>query len=258
MLSLNDAFNEAEVRAWEERIKKLLPVTARLEYLADIKMDGLACALVYEDGLLTRGITRGDGFVGEDVTANIRTIDSVPLRLRADNKFKPFLQGRTEVRGEIVMYKADFAKLNQQRAAAGEPLFANPRNTAAGTIRQLDPQLVAGRRLHFRAYDLLRASPYGAHATVWTGKDAWHLRSLVLTEPVDLIIGPSHLKGIAREADVAASMASMLTLNRAACEEMLRYEVHGCTDVTGFGLIGHAREMALASQVTLEIAVGCA
>lgn len=156
MLSLNDVFDEAEMRAWQERISKLLPPDAKLEYFSDIKMDGLACALVYEDGVLVRGITRGDGFVGEDVTANVRTIESVPLRLRRDNKYDGLLQGRTEVRGEIVMYKADFAKLNEQRAAAGQPLFANPRNTAAGTIRQLDPSLVAARPLHFRAYDLQR------------------------------------------------------------------------------------------------------
>ncbi len=156
MLSLNDAFDESEVRAWEDRLKKLLPAGAQLEYFADIKMDGLACALVYEDGVLTRGITRGDGFVGEDVTTNVRTIDSVPLRLRVDPKYKHFLAGRTEVRGEIVMYKRDFEKLNQQRAKDGKPLFANPRNTAAGTIRQLDPSLVVSRPLHFRAYDMLR------------------------------------------------------------------------------------------------------
>jgi DNA ligase (NAD+) len=159
MLSLNDVFNEAEIEAWRERIVKLLPAGVKLEYFVDVKMDGLACALVYEDGQLVRGITRGDGFVGEDVTANIRTIDSVPLRLRADKKLQSFLRGRTEVRGEIVMYKDDFARLNKGRAAEGKPLFANPRNTAAGTIRQLDPQLVASRPLHFRAYDLLRDNP---------------------------------------------------------------------------------------------------
>ena len=159
MLSLNDVFDEAELKAWQDRIVKLLPANAKLEYFADIKMDGLAAALVYQDGVLVRGITRGDGFVGEDVTANVRTIESVPLRLRADKQHENFLHGRTEVRGEIVMYKADFAKLNEQRAAEGKPLFANPRNTAAGTIRQLDPQLVASRPLHFRAYDLLRDDP---------------------------------------------------------------------------------------------------
>jgi DNA ligase (NAD+) len=156
MLSLNDVFDQNEIEAWRDRIAKLLPEDAKLEYFSDIKMDGLACALVYQDGLLQRGITRGDGFVGEDVTANIRTIESIPLRLRDSKSYGIFAKGRTEVRGEILMYKADFKKLNERQTAAGKPLFANPRNTAAGTIRQLDPQLVAERSLHFRAYDMLR------------------------------------------------------------------------------------------------------
>lgn len=158
MLSLNDVFSEEEVYAWQERTAKQAPASP-LEYFVDIKMDGLACALVYEDGILTRGITRGDGYVGEDVTANIRTIESIPLRLQATKGYEAFLHGRTEVRGEIVMYKTDFERLNAARAKAGKPLFANPRNTAAGTIRQLDPSLVASRPLHFRAYDLLRPQP---------------------------------------------------------------------------------------------------
>jgi DNA ligase (NAD+) len=159
MLSLNDVFNEDELRIWQERIIKLLPSDAELEFFVDIKMDGFACALIYEDGVLQRGITRGDGYVGEDVTANVRTIESIPLTLRTDKKLQAFARGRTEIRGEIVMYKADFAALNAKRTAEGKPLFANPRNTAAGTIRQLDPQLVASRPLHFRAYDLLRDDP---------------------------------------------------------------------------------------------------
>lgn len=159
MLSLNDVFNAEELQAWRDRITKLLPEGTKLEYFADLKMDGLACALVYENGVLVRGITRGDGFVGEDVTSNVRTIESVPLRMRADKTHAAFLQGRTEIRGEIVMYKADFAKLNEAKAKEGKPLFANPRNTAAGTIRQLDPQLVVSRPLHFRAYDILRDDP---------------------------------------------------------------------------------------------------
>lgn len=159
MLSLNDVFDEAELEAWRNRITKLLPASAKLEYFSDVKMDGLACALVYEEGMLVRGITRGDGFVGEDVTANVRTIDSIPLRLRDSKAAAKFLKGRTEVRGEIVMYKKDFEKLNEAKKAEGKPLFANPRNTAAGTIRQLDPKLVASRPLHFRAYDLIRDNP---------------------------------------------------------------------------------------------------
>ena len=152
MLSLNDVFDFDEIKAWVARLQKLAP-NAQLDYFADIKMDGLACALIYEDGLLVRAVTRGDGFTGEDVTLNVRTIESVPLRLRP---FDGLEKGRTEIRGEIVMYKADFERLNAQRAAAGQPLFANPRNLAAGTIRQLDPSLVAARPLHFRGYDLQR------------------------------------------------------------------------------------------------------
>lgn len=158
MLSLNDVFNREEVEAWVERLKKLAP-EAKLEYFADIKMDGLACALVYEDGQLVRAVTRGDGFVGEDVTMNVRTIENVPLKLRQAPEARQFLAGRTEVRGEVVMYKADFERLNEGRAKEGKPLFANPRNLAAGTIRQLDPKLAAARPLRFRAYDLLRDDP---------------------------------------------------------------------------------------------------
>lgn len=156
MLSLNDVFDEQELMAWEARIKKLAPASAKIEYFVDVKMDGFACALVYEDGVLQRAITRGDGFVGEDVTLNVRTLESVPLKLQTTKATAHFLKGRTEVRGEIVMYKHDFEALNKKRASEGKPPFANPRNTAAGTIRQLDPKLVVGRPLNFRAYDLLR------------------------------------------------------------------------------------------------------
>jgi len=155
MLSLNDVFDPEEVRAWVKRMDKLLP-GRKHEFFADVKMDGLACALVYQDGVFVQAITRGDSYVGEDVTNNVRTIKNVPLRLRRANGYEKFLQGRTEIRGEIVMLKKDFERLNEERRKVGEPEFANPRNLAAGTIRQLDPKLVAARPLHFRAYDLLR------------------------------------------------------------------------------------------------------
>ncbi len=155
MLSLNDVFDRSDVEAWVKRTDKLLP-GSKHEFFADIKMDGLACALIYYDGLLVQAITRGDSFVGEDVTENVRTIKNVPLRLRKVAGFEEFLSGRTEIRGEIIMLKRDFEKLNQKRQKQGEPVFANPRNLAAGTIRQLDPKLVADRPLHLRAYDLLR------------------------------------------------------------------------------------------------------
>lgn len=158
MLSLNDVFDRADVEAWVKRTDKLLP-GLKHEFFADIKMDGLACALVYIDGLLEQAITRGDSYVGEDVTNNVRTIKNIPLRLICSPGYEKFLSGRTEVRGEVVMLKKDFQKLNQSRLKTGEPQFANPRNLAAGTIRQLDPQLVSNRPLHFRAYDILRDDP---------------------------------------------------------------------------------------------------
>lgn len=155
MISLADVFNEQEVTAWIERMRRVLP-GVNDEYLCDIKMDGLACSLIYEDGALVQAVTRGDSRVGEDVTMNVRTINNVPLRLRANQKFAGFLRGRTEIRGEIVMFKEDFERLNQQREKAGQPLFKNPRNLAAGTIRQLDPKLVAERPLNFVGYDIIR------------------------------------------------------------------------------------------------------
>lgn len=158
MLSLNDVFDEQEFSAWVNRISRLAGKDD-IGFFMDLKMDGLACALVYQDGILAQGITRGDGFVGEDVTMNIRTIESIPLRLRQAKGYEKFLEGRTEIRGEIVMYKDQFDKLNAERERQGLPKFANPRNLAAGTIRQLDPKLVAARPLQFHAYDILQDNP---------------------------------------------------------------------------------------------------
>ena len=155
MISLNDVFSREEVEAWVKRMDKLLP-GVKHEYFCDIKKDGLACSLIYIDGVLEQAVTRGDSKVGEDVTMNVRTIKSVPLTLRDSSETKIFAQGRTEIRGEIVMYKSAFKKLNEARAKSGLPIFKNPRNLAAGTIRQLDPQLVADRPLTFIGYDLLR------------------------------------------------------------------------------------------------------
>ena len=155
MVSLNDVFDKSEIEAWIKRTDKLMP-GQRHEFFTDIKMDGLACALIYVNGVLAQAVTRGDSFVGEDVTNNVRTIKNVPLRLHEAPGFEQFLRGRTEIRGEIVMLKRDFEELNEKQKALGQPEFANPRNLAAGTIRQLDPALVAARPLHFRGYDILR------------------------------------------------------------------------------------------------------
>ena len=155
MLSLNDVFSVDDIVKWVKRMNKIVPTEAAHEFFVDIKMDGLACALIYKDGLLIQAITRGDSFIGEDVTENVRTIANVPLRLRSADGYEKFSHGIVEIRGEIVMLKDDFKHLNQKRQQRGEPIFANPRNLAAGTIRQLDPKLVAARPLHFRGYDLL-------------------------------------------------------------------------------------------------------
>lgn len=155
MISLADVFDASEIASWVERMRKVLP-NVKDEYLCDIKMDGLACSLIYEDGSLQQAVTRGDGLIGEDVTMNVRTIKNVPLTLRDNQKFAHFLRGRTEIRGEIVMFKKDFTALNEAREKVGKPLFKNPRNLAAGTIRQLNPKLVAGRPLHFIGYDIIR------------------------------------------------------------------------------------------------------
>lgn len=155
MISLADVFNEEEIAAWIERNQKLMP-TAQFEFFCDIKMDGLACSLIYKDGVLERAVTRGDGLVGEDITHNAKTIANIPLKLRLAPGFEQFLTGRTEIRGEIVMHKDDFAELNAKQRRIGAPEFANPRNLAAGTMRQLDPKLAAERPLNFHGYDLLR------------------------------------------------------------------------------------------------------
>ncbi len=149
MLSLNDAFGEEDLRAWEERLMRLDPF-ARLSFFAEPKIDGLAVSLLYEDGLLRLGATRGNGRVGENVTQNIRTINSVPLRLNALPALKR--APRIEVRGEVFITKKVFVAINREREKAGEPLFMNPRNTAAGSIRQLDSELTAQRDLRFIAY----------------------------------------------------------------------------------------------------------
>ncbi|MBP5634236.1 NAD-dependent DNA ligase LigA [Candidatus Saccharibacteria bacterium] len=145
MISLADVFSEEEVADWLDRIAKLGAINPEL--FVDIKMDGLAMALIYEDGLLKQAVTRGDGKVGEDVTMNVRTIENVPLSIGQKE--------HTEVRGEVVIFKADFEKLNEAQRAAGKPEFANPRNLAAGSIRQLDPKVAASRPLKFMAYDMV-------------------------------------------------------------------------------------------------------
>ena len=153
MLSLGNAFDEAELRAWRERVLKLLPEDTELAYVVEPKIDGLAIALTYENGIFVRGATRGNGLVGEDVTSNLRTIKAVPLRIPVDPNGPP-APPLIEVRGEVYMPVEAFKELNRRQAEAGEKLFANPRNAAAGSLRQLDPRITASRPLSLFAYQI--------------------------------------------------------------------------------------------------------
>ncbi len=162
MLSLDNAYNEAELRAWDQRVRDALPSTEHPAYVCELKLDGLSLALHYAPGKhhdgsahLQRGLTRGDGTVGEDVTSNVRTIRSIPLSIPATRLNAAGLPQTFEVRGEVVLPHAAFRKLNQEREAAGQAPAANPRNAAAGTIRTLEPNIVAQRRLDLYAYFLL-------------------------------------------------------------------------------------------------------
>lgn len=150
MISLADVFSESEIREWVARNYKLVEKTVHFDYFTDIKMDGLAMSLHYENGVLKRAVTRGDGLVGEDVTMNVRTIENVPLKLRGAD-----VPAKVEVRGEVIIFKADFEALNETQKQKGEKPYANPRNLAAGSIRQLDPKIAASRPLRFMAYDLV-------------------------------------------------------------------------------------------------------
>src|SRR5580658_9364729 len=161
MLSLDNAYTEEELRAWEQRVRAGLPSTETVRYVCELKLDGLSLALHYGPGAhgakdggahLERGLTRGDGSIGEDVTSNVRTIRSVPLSLSAAKLKAAGLPQSFEVRGEVVLPQTAFVKLNEEREAQGLAPAANPRNAAAGTIRTLEPNIVAQRRLDFYAY----------------------------------------------------------------------------------------------------------
>jgi len=166
MLSIEDIFSKKELQDWENYLKRLEPST-QIDYFCELKIDGFAIALIYEKGIFIQGATRGDGRIGEDVTQNLKTIESIPLKLHFYENLEPdfkqieeslkaiIKKGKIEVRGEVYMEKRDFEAFNAQRKKRGEIPFANPRNLAAGSIRQLDPKLAASRPLKFLAYDLI-------------------------------------------------------------------------------------------------------
>jgi DNA ligase (NAD+) len=168
MLSLDNAYNEEDLRAFDERVRKGLELEASPAYVAELKIDGLSMALTYEGGKLLRGATRGDGTRGEDVTHNVRTVRAIPLSLKGGPT------GRVEFRGEVYLPKKNFERINKEQEEAGEPLYANPRNTAAGTMRNLDPKLVAKRGLSAWMYQQVPAE-FESHAAMLKDLGTWGL-----------------------------------------------------------------------------------
>src|SRR6202050_4397116 len=154
MLSLDNTYNEEELRDWERRVHELSG-RKDVDYVCELKLDGMSLALIYENGKLARGVTRGDGSIGEDVTLNIRTVRSVPLSIPKDTLKKAGIPADFEVRGELLMPLSSFKKMNEERRATGLSLFANPRNATAGTVRQLESRGTGARRLDYFSYMLL-------------------------------------------------------------------------------------------------------
>ena len=193
MLSLSNVFEESELFEFDVRVRKTLGISDRVQYVVEPKLDGVAVELVFENGLLMAGSTLGDGYVGEDVTANVRTIRAIPLRLHHSGALAgdPLI----EVRGEIFMNRADFDEMNRSRDEAGLPSFANPRNAAAGAVRQLDPRITAERPLSFIAHGLgrLEGSPLpGTHMELLQGLNGLglpaNLRNTKVCEHVESVL----------------------------------------------------------------------
>ena len=200
MLSLDNSYNIDELRAFDERCRRLAEGRS-LEYVAELKIDGLSLSLQYEDGVLARGVTRGDGRIGEDVTQNARTIRSVPLRVRPQAKR---IDAAFEVRGEVFIPLDVFQRTNAEREELGEPRFANPRNAAAGAIRQLDSRLVARRKLDMFAYDLLvnGRKPFSTHweSLEWLDKAGFRVNPhRKLCKTIDVVIDFANEKEALRD-----------------------------------------------------------
>ena len=182
MLSLDNTYNEDELRAWERRVHELSG-RAQVDYVCELKLDGMSLALVYEDGKLARGITRGDGSVGEDVTLNVRTVRSIPLSIDKNKLHSAGIPNTFEVRGELLMPIAAFKKLNEERERQGLATFANPRNFTAGTVRQLDSNVTAQRRLDFFPYFLF------SHGRTFFDR---HSKTLDALEKAGFKVNPNH------------------------------------------------------------------
>jgi DNA ligase (NAD+) len=228
MLSLDNAFTAEELVAFDRRLRERLKTEEEIRYSAETKLDGTAISLLYENGQLVRGATRGDGQTGEDVTHNVRTVESIPLKLRGESH-----PGRLEVRGEIYMPKAGFARLNERLAKEGAKTFVNPRNAAAGTLRQLDPKVAASRPLEFFAYGIgfsADGALPGRHSEILELLREWGVRTSPLTRVVTGAEGcqayydemleqrdelPYEIDGVVFKVDVVEQQQALGSVSRA-------------------------------------------
>jgi len=238
MLSLNNAFTEEELVGFDRRVREGLGKD-EIEYAAEPKFDGLAISLLYEGGRFARGATRGDGHTGEDVTANLRTVRSIPLRLRGG---KP--PASIEVRGEVIMYKADFARMNARQRERGDKEFVNPRNAAAGSLRQLDPKMTAERPLRFFAYGVGDggALPYQRHSEIL----AW-----IAEEGLPVSPERTTVKGLPGLLAFYRSMGEKRERLPYAIDGVV-YKVNDLGDQRSLGFVSRAPRFALAHKYAAE------
>ncbi|MSQ69700.1 MAG: NAD-dependent DNA ligase LigA [Betaproteobacteria bacterium] len=239
MLSLSNAFFESEVEAFDRRVRETLDVD-EMEYIAEPKFDGLAISLRYENGMFVQGATRGDGYTGEDVTANLRTIRSIPLRLLGANQ-----PAVIEVRGEILMFKSDFAALNRRQHQKGDKEFANPRNAAAGSLRQLDPRITASRPLRFFGYGLGTVKGCAIPET----------HSQTLDWLVELGLPVSNERQLARSAAALLAFYRSLGERRAALPfdvDGVVYKVNSIARQQDLGFVSRAPRFAIAHKFPAE------
>ena len=246
MLSLDNAYNEQELRDWDRRARELAG-SDKIEYVCEMKLDGMSMALTYENGHLLRGVTRGNGSIGEDVTSNVRTMRSIPLSISAAKLKKAVVPADFEVRGEVIMPLAAFKRMNDDRAAQNLATFANPRNAAAGTIRVLEPNIVAQRRLDFYSYFLLVKGKYFPEK---------HSEALKALEALGFKVNPNHR--------IANTIEDVLKFIAASEEkrETLGYEIDGIVIKVNsmrtqdrLGFTGKAPRWAIAYKFTARSGV---
>ena len=242
MLSLNNAFGEEELRSFDRRVREGLGLS-QVKYAVEPKFDGLAITLTYENGIFTQGATRGDGYTGEDVTHNLKTIRSIPQRLNIQNPPKLL-----EVRGEVLMFKADFDALNQQQEVRGDQVFANPRNAAAGSLRQLDPNITATRPLSFFAYGL------GASE----GVPELNTHSACMDYLESLRLPVSDLRAVVNGAEGLLDFYKMVGAKRSGLPfdiDGVVYKVNSLSQQTELGFVSRAPRWAIAHKYPAEEAL---